>query len=76
MAFMKEWTSNLREITNKRLISAYLCFERDLFLRILEGEHERDRRGRLERLEERLFVPTEMGRAASATESSMCCFDA
>lgn len=58
---------------NKPLISTYLCFERDLFLRILKREHERDRRGRLERLEERLFVPTEMGRAASATQWIKVC---
>lgn len=58
----------MREIRNKTLLLVYLCFERDLFLRNLEREQERDRRGRLERLEERLVVPTEMGRTASATE--------
>lgn len=64
----KEWTSEMREIRNTTLSSAYLCFERDLFLCNLEREQERERRGRPERLEERLFVPTEMGRTALATE--------
>ena len=68
MAFMKEWNSDLWEATNKTRIAAYLCFEWDLFLGILEWEHERDRRGRVLRLEERLLVPTVMGRAALATE--------
>lgn len=44
----EKMTPDLGDITSRTLISVYLCFERDLFLGILAGEHERERRGRLE----------------------------
>lgn len=56
-----------------RVLAGHLCFERDLFLRVLECERDRDlerdtRRPLLDRLEERFFMSAGGRAAASSSE--------
>lgn len=73
----KENKINLNKITttqtspNPKCKLWHLCFERDLFLRVLE--RERDRRGLLDRLEERFFVSALSGRGGFSIRAQQNC---